>query len=288
MRCLLVDDEPGIREGLAALLRLRGHEVHTAADLAQASALASSHEFDLVLTDWRLPDGTALPLFDQGAAPIVVISGHPEEVASSPRVLAVMQKPLMPDRLFELVARCAKPVTACASKPSETTSDLPCDVRIVAEAALAVLADTECELVDDGTFLTLRARRATEAQRNELGKLGGDLRRVGVGDVTDACEIRWLRDGRSDAALPTVAADATWPSGCAFAVDFHGSALGVEAMAVCCERAARCRETGAHVELLNVPEALVRHLADVGLSSLLPQRHGIGPRIVDELSALWG
>ena len=91
MRCLLVDDEPGIREGLAALLRLRGHEVHTAADLAQASALASSHEFDLVLTDWRLPDGTALPLFDQGAAPIVVISGHPEEVASSPRVLAVMQ-----------------------------------------------------------------------------------------------------------------------------------------------------------------------------------------------------
>jgi hypothetical protein len=267
---------------------LRGHEVHTAADLAQASALASSHEFDLVLTDWRLPDGTALPLFDQGAAPIVVISGHPEEVATSPRVLAVMQKPLMPDRLFELVARCARPVTACASKRSETTCDLPSDVRMVAEAALSVLADTECELVDDGTFVTLRARNATEAQRDELKKLGGDLRCVGSGDAMGACEIRWLRDGRSDAVLPTVAADATWPIGCAFAVDFHGSALGVEAMAVCCERAARRRESGVHVELLNVPEALVRHLADVGLSSLLPQRHGIGPRIVDEFSALWG
>ena len=286
MRCLLVDDEPGIREGLAALLRLRGHEVHTACDVAGATSLARSHEFDIVLTDWRLPDGTAKPLYDEGDAPIVVISGHPEEVARSARVLAVMPKPLMPDRLFELVNRCARPVTSstCATT---TTRDLPCDVRAAAETALAALRDADCELTDDGAYVTLRARGASTARRVDLEALGGDLRwEPGTGD-TGSCELRWLRDGRPDAAMPSVAADGAWPTCGAFAVDFHGSTLGVEAMTVCCERAAALREGGVDVAFVNVPESLVRGLEERGLASLLPCRRPIGPRIGEELSALW-
>lgn len=287
MRCLLVDDEPGIREGLAALLRLRGHEVHTACDVAGATSLARSHEFDIVLTDWRLPDGTARPLYDEGEAPIVVISGHPEEVARSPRVLAVMPKPLMPDRLFELVNRCARPVTAASCATTATTRDLPCDVRAVAESALAALRDADCELTDDGAYVTLRARGVPPARREALEALGGDLRWDAGPGESGSCELRWLRDGRPDAAMPTVAADGAWPACAAFAVDFHGTALGVEAMTVCCERAAVLREGGADVVFVNVPEALVRSLDERGLAALLPCRRPIGPRIGDELSALW-
>lgn len=286
MRCLLVDDEPGIREGLAALLRLRGHEVHTACDVASASSLARTHEFDIVLTDWRLPDGTASSLYEEGDAPIVVISGHPEEVARCSRVLAVMPKPLMPDRLFELVHRCARPVTSstCATT---TTRDLPCDVRAVVQTALAALRDADCELTDDGAYVTLRARGVSPAQRERIEPLGGDLRWSTSSEEAGTCELRWLRDGRPDASMPSVAADGAWPACGAFAVDFHGSTLGVEAMTVCCERAAALREGGADVVFVNVPESLVRGLEERGLSSLLPARRPIGPRIGDELSALW-
>jgi len=287
MRCLLVDDEPGIREGLAALLRLRGHEVHTAADVASATELARAHDFDLVLTDWRLPDGNALPLFDEGEAPVVVISGHPEEVVVSPRVLAVLQKPLMPDRLFELVGRCARPLATARAEAGATTRDLPCDVRVVAERALEQLRDTECELVDDGVFVVLRAAAVSQTQKERLLALGGDCNWRGTASASGPCELRWLRDGRPDASIPVVAADGAWPSCRAFAVDFHDSVLGPEAMAVCCERAACLREHGVEVHLCNVPESLVRHLEEHGLSSLLPMRAPIGPRLCDEQSALW-
>ncbi len=59
MNLLLVEDEPGIRDGLATYLRLRGHVVHTAGRVAEAVQLAAQHAFDLVVSDWRLPDGTA-------------------------------------------------------------------------------------------------------------------------------------------------------------------------------------------------------------------------------------
>jgi DNA-binding NtrC family response regulator len=48
---LLVDDEPGIREGLAMLLRRRGFEVHTAGDCATAAERLANQTFDVVVTD---------------------------------------------------------------------------------------------------------------------------------------------------------------------------------------------------------------------------------------------
>ena len=50
MKCLLVDDEPGIREGLAMLLRRRGFEVTTAGDCAAAAAALDAQNFDVVVT----------------------------------------------------------------------------------------------------------------------------------------------------------------------------------------------------------------------------------------------
>ncbi|MEQ1631862.1 MAG: response regulator [Planctomycetota bacterium] len=287
MRCLLVDDEPGIREGLAALLRLRGHEVHTAEDVATASTLAKNHEFDLVLTDWCLPDGTALPLFDLGTAPIVVISGHPEEVAASPRVLAVMQKPLMPERLFDLVARCGDSRREPSTNPTATTTELPCDVRAVAERAIVLLAGATVELLDDGTFVTLRANGVSAQKCYELEDLGGDLRTTNTGDGNARCELRWCRDGRPDPGMPTVRAFDCWPASREFAVDFHDCNLTPYGLLACCERAAVLRGNGVIVHFLNVPTELRQQLEGDARTVLIPAAAPIGPRVGGEFADLW-
>ncbi|MBI9114545.1 response regulator transcription factor [Sanguibacter suaedae] len=55
-RLVVVDDEPNIRELLAASLRFAGFEVHAADDGASALKLVSDLEPDLVVLDVMLPD----------------------------------------------------------------------------------------------------------------------------------------------------------------------------------------------------------------------------------------
>ena len=54
---LVIDDEPDIRELLVLTLSRMGLVVDTAATLGEAFARLNEHEYDLCLTDMRLPDG---------------------------------------------------------------------------------------------------------------------------------------------------------------------------------------------------------------------------------------
>ncbi|WP_461482458.1 sigma-54-dependent transcriptional regulator [Porticoccus sp.] len=63
-RVLVVDDEPDIRELLTITLEQMGLEVVTAAKLAKAQKLLESEEFDLCLTDMKMPDGNGLELVE--------------------------------------------------------------------------------------------------------------------------------------------------------------------------------------------------------------------------------
>ena len=54
---LVVDDEPFLREAVAASLRFLGFEVTTADTAADALRLARDRPFDLVVLDVMLPDG---------------------------------------------------------------------------------------------------------------------------------------------------------------------------------------------------------------------------------------
>jgi DNA-binding NtrC family response regulator len=56
---LLVEDEPGIQLAIRGLLRREGHETSVASSGADALALLSEGEFDLVLTDLSLPGGVS-------------------------------------------------------------------------------------------------------------------------------------------------------------------------------------------------------------------------------------
>lgn len=288
MRCLLIEDEPGIREGLAALMRLRGHEVHTAADVATGKALLSQHEFDLVLSDWRLPDATAEALYAHGSTPIVVISGHPEEVVPSKRLFAVLGKPLMPDTLFELLSRRAAAVAAAVpTPPAPSPSSLPVDVRTVAERAIVLLAGNAVELRDDGTYVTLRCDRVDAERAARLEDLGGDLRTVRTGDGRLQCELRWCRDGRPDPGLPVATPNGLWPASREFAVDFHGTEATAETFLAVCERAEALRHGGVIVHFLNVPAELRRQVEQSGRPVRIPAARPIGPRLPSDLAGLW-
>lgn len=60
--CLIVDDEPDIRELLEITLGRMNLCTQTAADLTQAKKLLQENTFDLCLTDMQLPDGNGIDL----------------------------------------------------------------------------------------------------------------------------------------------------------------------------------------------------------------------------------
>ena len=64
-RVLVVDDEPSMREFLEIALEDFGYEVQVAGSLKEAHASLSKYEFQVVLTDLRLPDGTGIELLSQ-------------------------------------------------------------------------------------------------------------------------------------------------------------------------------------------------------------------------------
>ena len=89
---LLVEDEPGIREGLASILRLKGYRV-VAADSCESGLRSLAEEgFDLVISDWHLGDGLGKRIGESRDCPAIVIIGVAErvevEAAALTRVLS--------------------------------------------------------------------------------------------------------------------------------------------------------------------------------------------------------
>lgn len=58
----MVDDEPDLRALYELTLLREGYQVDTAEDLQQARALLAAREFDVMITDMRLPDGLGMAL----------------------------------------------------------------------------------------------------------------------------------------------------------------------------------------------------------------------------------
>ncbi len=78
---LVIDDEPDICELLTLTLGRMDIETQTAMDVAGAKALLGEHDFDICLTDMRLPDGDGLELVDwmqtnAAGVPVAVITAH--------------------------------------------------------------------------------------------------------------------------------------------------------------------------------------------------------------------
>jgi CheY-like chemotaxis protein len=114
---LVVDDDPGVREGVRALLESEGYTVVTASDGAEAIEKLREGGVRLVLLDLAMPvvDGWQFlarresdPAFPR--APVVLLSGLPF-IRDAPGVADFIRKPIDSDRLLDCVHRlCGEPV----------------------------------------------------------------------------------------------------------------------------------------------------------------------------------
>jgi two-component system, NtrC family, response regulator AtoC len=79
-RALLVEDEPSHLEAMQALVEHQGFETRTAISLETARKLLEQENFDLLITDLQLPDGTSLDLLPVAkqlpGMDLVLVTGH--------------------------------------------------------------------------------------------------------------------------------------------------------------------------------------------------------------------
>jgi two-component system response regulator PilR (NtrC family) len=111
-RVLVVDDEPDIRELLSMTLERMDLAPETAADLAEARRKLAQGDYQLCLTDMRLPDGDGLELVEwmqveRPGVPVAVITAH-GNVESAVRALKLgafdfVSKPVQVNDLRKMV-----------------------------------------------------------------------------------------------------------------------------------------------------------------------------------------
>jgi two-component system response regulator PilR (NtrC family) len=154
-RILVIDDEADLRELLEITLVKMGLDVDSASTVREARALLGQHEYALVLTDMRLPDGTGLELVREVAGagrgtPIAVITAY----GSADNAVIALKA-----GAFDYVS---KPVVLD-------------DLRVMVRSALR-LSETPAGQVpargdDDGNSRLLGRSQAMQALRAQIGRL---------------------------------------------------------------------------------------------------------------------
>ena len=116
-KALIIDDEADIRELIAMSLDRIGLDTHTAANLMEARNLLDCYQFDVCLTDMKLPDGNGVEFVRyaigvQPGLPVAVITAHGNMDAAVDAMKSgafdFVSKPVDLGLLRELVAQAIK------------------------------------------------------------------------------------------------------------------------------------------------------------------------------------
>ena len=113
---LVADDEPNIRTTISDILRKYGAKVMTAANGAEAIAILEKHDFNLVLSDIKMPDKSGYDVFaaarkKSAALPVILMTGfgydpnHSIVRASQEGLQAVLFKPFKVEQLLAEVRK---------------------------------------------------------------------------------------------------------------------------------------------------------------------------------------
>jgi DNA-binding NtrC family response regulator len=106
-RLLVVDDEPAVRDLVQALLVHEGHDVETASCAKEALIMIDQRSFDLVFTDYLMPEMNGQELACEikkrkPSMPVVLVTGHRPE--GTPAELAcILHKPFSRHELLKTV-----------------------------------------------------------------------------------------------------------------------------------------------------------------------------------------
>jgi two-component system phosphate regulon response regulator PhoB len=106
---LVVDDEPSVRQFIAAVLSRKGWSVVEASDGPAALSLVATRRPNVVVTDYEMPELSGVELARRLRSvdpqlPILMVSGHPDAAAGILSVpgghTAFAVKPFSPDELI--------------------------------------------------------------------------------------------------------------------------------------------------------------------------------------------
>lgn len=150
---LVVDDDVGVRDCLALILEDEGYDVRACATPKEGLFQLLSHPWDLVLTDYSMPEHTGLWLLQEAeraqslSCPALILTAL---ACQLPRTrFPVMSKPIEPDVLLRA---CREHLAAHSPELLE---------RAVSEFVL---------YITDGSAECLRARRAVTRMLEEQGR----------------------------------------------------------------------------------------------------------------------
>jgi DNA-binding NtrC family response regulator len=169
---MVVDDEPGIRTALRANFLRHGWRVETASCVREAVRNVEGREFDLVVTDMRMPDGTGMEVMRAArkASPetaVILLTAYgsvPDAVtAMRDGALDYLTKPIPFDRLQATAAQVLNKARQVSAEESSANGDIignaPTLLRTLhrARAAASTGADVLIE-AESGTGKELLAR----------------------------------------------------------------------------------------------------------------------------------
>jgi DNA-binding NtrC family response regulator len=169
---MVVDDEPGIRTALRANFLRHGWRVETASCVREAIRNLEGKEFDLVVTDIRMPDGTGMEVMravrqlSPGTAVILLTAfGSVPDAVSAMRdgALDYLTKPISFDQLqitaAQVMHRAKQMVAAEPAAAGDIVGRSPLLLRAIqrARAAASTGADVLIE-AESGTGKELLAR----------------------------------------------------------------------------------------------------------------------------------
>jgi signal transduction histidine kinase/ActR/RegA family two-component response regulator len=116
LRILLVEDNDDSRQVLSLLLRRSSHEIITANNLESARRAVAEHDFDLLISDIELPDGSGFDLMRELAArgiPGIAMSGFASiddiRMSREAEFAEHLAKPVSLEVLLDAIGRVASP-----------------------------------------------------------------------------------------------------------------------------------------------------------------------------------